>query len=831
MPNDSQQSRRNRRQSGESSSKRKAHSFSWWTWIKRGLLFLFILVIIALTAGAGLFLYYAKDTPELTMEDLQGSYASELVDRNGEVFYTLGADEREFATADEYPQILLDAVTSIEDQRFYEHPGIDPIGIARAALGILTNRGQIVGGGSTITQQLIKLSVFSTLKQDQNLKRKAQEAVLALQLEKELSKEQIMTLYLNKVHMGGNIYGMATAAEKYYGKHVSELELHEAALFAGMPKAPNYYNPLTEPENAKKRRDLVLDVMVETKKITKEQAEQAKSIPIEQGLIEPKGDEDTLVYDGYITAILKEVQEKTDYDPYKAGLRIETNLDSRIQNILYRVANTNDYIPYRDDEMQAAYTVVEPETGKILGMVGGRKQTGQLSTNRALDMKRNVASTMKPLSTYGPAIEFEKYSTYHQVVDEPFSIGNYTPKNYDNSFRGALTLRQALVDSRNIPALKIFNQDLDHGDVTNFLAGLGIDASKLNAGSEGLVPSNAINGTMTPLQLVGAYAAFANGGHYTKPYTVSKIITQTGEEIDLSNETKKAMEDYTAYMITDILKDIVYNYYSMPVANVVHAGKTGTTNYSDEEIAQYNIPSGAVPDSWYVGYSKAYAISAWVGYDKQFEPGHYLTFDDGSINFARLANWQIMQLISEGQSSPDWERPSSVVELPIVAGTNPPKLAPAGMSGSKVVRELFVRGAEPKETAKPEEEMPAPSGLTAQYSAESQKVSVSWQAHQSEDDKPVEYVISVNGKAQTVSSTSIEISNPTSGTMTISVAIKVGGKTGPESTVTFEVPAAPSTEPQNPPGNNNDSQSGGQNSGQNDPGAGEPPKEPENEDS
>lgn len=702
MPNDSQQSRRRRRQTDESSPRRE-NSFPWWTWIKRGLLFLFILIIIGLTAGVGLFLYYAKDTPELTMADLQGAYASELVDRDGEVFYTLGADERDFATADEYPEVLIDAVTSIEDQRFYQHPGIDPIGIARAAWGIITNRGQIVGGGSTITQQLIKLSVFSTLQEDQTLRRKAQEAVLAIQLENELSKEQIMTLYLNKVHMGGNIYGMATAADHYYGKHVSELDLHEAALFAGMPKAPNYFNPRTDPENAKKRRDLVLDVMVENNKITQEEADEAKSIPVEEGLIEPQESEDSLIYDGYITAILAEVEEKTDYDPYTAGLRIETNLDRRIQNVLYDVANTNDYIPYRDDEMQAAYTVIEPETGQILGMIGGRKQTGQLSQNRALNMQRNVASTMKPLSTYGPAIEFEQFSTYHPIIDEPYSIGDYNPNNYDHRFRGMMTLREALVDSRNIPALKIFNENLDHNEVNHFLSGLGIDATRLNAGAEGLVPSNAINGTMTPLQLAGAYSAFANGGYYTKPYAVSKIITQTDEEIDLTNETNKAMEDYTAYMVTDMLKDVVSDYYNMPVEGVVYAGKTGTTDYSDEEVAQYNIPEGAVPDAWFVSYSKNYTISSWIGYDKQFEPGHYLTFDDNSRTFARTANWRIMQLISEGQTSSDWEKPNSVVELPVVFGSNPPKLAPEGMSGDKVVQELFVRGTEPKEIAPPAE--------------------------------------------------------------------------------------------------------------------------------
>src|SRR5699024_9762969 len=178
---------------------------------------------------------YAAQAPEITEEDLTGTYSSDLVDMNGEVFYTLGGEEREYASADEYPKVLREAVMSIEDRRFEKHIGIDPIGIARAAVGYVTNAGQIVGGGSTITQQLVKNSVFSSLQEDQTLERKAQEAWLAIQLERQLSKEQILTLYLNRIHMGGNVYGVATAAEQYYGKSVSELELHEAALFAGMP--------------------------------------------------------------------------------------------------------------------------------------------------------------------------------------------------------------------------------------------------------------------------------------------------------------------------------------------------------------------------------------------------------------------------------------------------------------------------------------------------------------------------------------------------------------------------------------------------------------------
>src|SRR5699024_2514179 len=258
------------------------------TWIKRILLTLITLFLLAIVAGGALFTYYASNAPEMTEDDLLGSFSSDLVDMNGDIFYTLGGESRDYANANEYPEVMTQAMTAIEDQRFYDHMGIDPIGIARAAAGYVLNRGQIVGGGSTITQQLVKLAVFSTLKEDQTLERKAQEAWLAIQLERQLSKEQILTLYMNKIHMAGNVYGIATAAEEYYGKHVSELEVHEAALFAGMPQAPNYYNPYTNPEKAEYRRNLVLDEMVNFGSITQSEADAAKEIPITEGLQEPK---------------------------------------------------------------------------------------------------------------------------------------------------------------------------------------------------------------------------------------------------------------------------------------------------------------------------------------------------------------------------------------------------------------------------------------------------------------------------------------------------------------------------------------------------------------
>lgn len=743
--------------------------------------------------GLGLFAFYASNAPELTNEDLAGTYSSDLVNMNGEVFYTLGADERDFATTDEYPDVLKDAVMAIEDQRFESHLGIDPIGIARAALGYITNQGAIVGGGSTITQQLIKNSVFSTKQADQTLERKAQEAWLAIQLERELSKEQIMTLYLNKIHMGANIYGAATAAQEYYGKHVSELALHEAAMLAAMPKGPNYYNPYVNVEAAETRRNVVLNAMVDFGSITQAEADEAKQIPVTEGLQEPTEDDNFLVFDAYLSAVIDEVREKTKFDPYSAGLKIYTNYDPDAQQLMYDVANTDEYVQFPNDEIQTAMTLMDSTTGKVSALIGGRNLDTQLGLNRAVNWDRGIGSTIKPLTTYGPAVELLEYSTYHQVYDEPYSLGTWSPGNYDGNFKGQLTMREALVDSRNVPTAKLFNEDLDgyHDEIKTFLENIGVDMETLNADPNTLVPQNALNGTMSPLDLTGAYGAFANNGHYNEPHTVTKIVTQDGEEIDLAPESNKVMEDYTAYMVNDMLKDVI-SYYgsSLNIPGYIHAAKTGTTNYEAARKAELNIPSDGVPDNWVVGYSPYYTMAVWVGYDRMFDEGNYLHFGDGSRVIARDIYRESMSRLIDSFESRDWQRPDSVVELSIENGSDPAELAPAGSRNA--IRELFVRTNVPTTTAEPEQlDLSAVTGLSARYVAESDDVSISWNPY---DDLPdgfdgdVQYILNINGEEQVLGATEFVITDPPREVLDISVAVRIADQNGPTSQITIIVP-------------------------------------------
>lgn len=769
---------------------------------KKILLGFFGLILAALVGGFGLFVFYASDAPELTEDDLHGNYASDFVDMNGDVFYSLGGVEREFATFEDYPQVMFDAIKAIEDQRFDSHFGIDPIGIARAAIGYVVE-GEIVGGGSTITQQLIKLSVFSTLKEDQTLERKAQEAWLAIQLEQQLSKEQIMTLYLNKIHMGGNVDGVATAAREYYGKDVKDLELHEAAMFASMPRAPNYYNPYVNVEAATTRRNLVLTVMVEEGMITQAEADAAKEIPVTEGLQEPTEQANTQVFDSYIDTVIDEVREKTKLDPQIAGLTIHTNYDPDAQQLLFDVANTNDYVEFPDDDIQTAMTLVDSATGKVTAIIGNRKVEGQRLDNLAVSGKRSIGSTIKPLTTYGPAIEFLNYSTYHQVYDEKYQLGDWPPSNYDNRFKGQMSMREALVDSRNVPTAKLFNEDLKghHDEIRVFLESMGIDVKNLNGDkdTDGLVASNAISGNMNTFTLAGAYAAIANQGNYNEPYTVSKVVTQDGQEIDLTPKTTRVMKDSTAYMLTDMLKGVIPHYgQQLNVPGYVHAAKTGTSNYTADEKKEHNLADGAVPDNLVVGFSPYYTMSVWMGYNDYFTP---LTPAEGSTRLARQIYKAVMTQLTSGLERRDWQRPESVVQLQIEDGTDPAELAPPGSSNA--VSELFVRGNTPTATAEPEVpeiELTAPTGLSARYVAASDNVSVNWNAFALPDgvDAEVQYVLSINGEEQVLTNTEYLLSEPPRGNLNISLAIRVGEETGPAATVTLVVPEQQEEEPEEP---------------------------------
>ncbi|GGC83570.1 PBP1A family penicillin-binding protein [Enterococcus wangshanyuanii] len=625
---------------------------------------LVILGILGLLAGLGLFWSYAKDAPKLDDEKLSATVSSKLYDINNEVFEELGAEKREMIKPTDVPQLLKDAVVSVEDKRFYKHSGVDPIRILGSAFSNFKTGG--LQGGSTLTQQLIKLSYFSTSEKDQNLKRKAQEAWLAIQLEKEKSKEEILTYYINKVYMANGLYGMETAAQTYYGKTLSELSLPQTALLAGMPQAPNDYDPYVKPDIAKERRDVVLYTMKENEKITQKEYDEAKATPIDDGLQPLKQSNDNRkIVDNYIKEVIDEV-EAMGKNIYTDGLDIYTNLDMNAQKHLYDIINTDQYVDYPDADFQVTSTVIDVKTGQVKAQIGGRNipDDVQLGTNFANETDRDVGSTMKPIADYGPAIENLNYSTGRILMDKPttYEGTNIPVTNADMQYYGALTMRKAIMYSRNTTAIQTFDA-VGSDKSAEFLKGLGIEFKDIVAANAISSNTSELGGNkygVSSLKLAAAYAAFGNMGVYNKPYYVNKIVYQDGSEEVTQTESHRAMKDSTAYMMTDMLKDVINGgtAFNAAVPGLVQAGKTGTANYTDDDLVKMGASesSSIAPDSTFVGYTPHYAVSVWTGYRNRLTPIPYEYWGTASSVYREM-----MTYLSEGVATDDWTMPDSVI--------------------------------------------------------------------------------------------------------------------------------------------------------------------------
>ncbi len=631
--------------------------------IARIFLIVLSLVCVAFLAGVGLFWFYAKDAPALTDNALDATVSSKLYTQDGELFEDLGAEKREKISANELPKTLENAIVSVEDRRFYKHIGIDPVRIIGSAVSNFTSGG--LQGGSTLTQQLIKLSYFSTNASDQTLKRKAQEAWMAVRLEQKKSKQEILTYYVNKVYMSNGLYGMETASEMYFGKKLGDLSLPQTALLAGMPQAPSAYDPYQYPEQAKKRRDTVLYTMLQNDKISQTDYDNAVNTPINEGLQELKKEADnSKIVDNYVKEVINEVQEKTDKNVYTDGLDIYTNLDLDAQKQLYNIVNTDEYVNYPDDKMQVASTLIDTKTGEVKAQIGGRHVADDvtLGMNLAVNTSRDFGSTMKPVTDYGPAFEYLKYSTGKMITDAPYNYeGTSTPVgNWDNSYLGTITLRQALYLSRNVPAVKLFNE-VGSDKVSSFLKDLGIEYSTIhqsNAISSNTEKQDGTKYGASSLKMAAAYAAFANGGTYYKPQYVNKIVFQDGTEQTYEPEGKTAMSPETAYMITDILKDTITQGTGSNalIPGLFQAGKTGTSNYTDEEYAKIGLSSGVYPDILFAGYTPNYAISVWTGYNEKLTP-----VTSESSHVASDVYRELMKYVSANVTNEDWEMPSGLV--------------------------------------------------------------------------------------------------------------------------------------------------------------------------
>ena len=687
-------------------------------------IFILILIfgIICLVALSAFLTYITIKAPEFDPNNLDMQELSIMYDANGNIIAKLGAEKREKVTYDELPQVLIDAIIATEDSRFYQHNVFDAPRFAVATFKQLLGSDS-AGGASTLSMQVVKNS-FTDASLDSGLKgimRKFTDIYLSVfKLEKNYSKEEIIEFYVNNHYLGGNIYGVEEASQAYFNKSVGDLNLSEASIIAGMFKNPGRYSPTVHPENAAERRKTVLYLMRRHGYITEEEQKAANSVPVESLTKDASGSSSsgTSPYQGYIDTVVKELDDKYNVNPYKTSLLIYTNMDRGKQDGVNRVFNGEVY-NWVDDKIQSGVSVLDTQTGKILAIGAGRNRSVG-GWNFAVDNKRQPGSTAKPLFDYGPGIEYNDWSTYQQFVDEPYTYtGGRKISNWDNGYMGKMTLRRALSLSRNIPALKAFQQ-VDRKKIIEFVTTLGIEPEIEDGFLHEAHSIGAFTG-VNPVQMSAAYAAFSNGGYYNEPYTVSKITyRQSGTTIEHKSEKKKAMSDSTAFMISSVLQDVVLNG-GGKIPN--YAVKTGTTNFDDATVRARGLPWDAIRDSWAVGFSTKTVLAMWYGYNES-NSEYCMRNVPASVEKDKLYRTLVNQVVESNRD--EFRMPDSVVKLPIISGSNPAKIAPSGYSGS-VVYEYFKKSAQPTSTGSTEETKLATPG-NLKISIDNNTVSLSWNA-------------------------------------------------------------------------------------------------------
>lgn len=689
-----------------------------------------LLLLIGLIGGIIFAIYVVTHAPDFNPENLYSTESSILYDRNGNQAGKLGVEKRKNVNYNDLPQVLIDAIIATEDSRFMQHNGFDLPRFLKASAGQVVNKitghGN-AGGGSTLTMQVSKNNYTSVEDSGfEGIVRKFTDIYISIfKLEKNYSKEEIIEFYVNIPFLGNNAYGVEQACQTYFGKSVSDINLSEASLIAGLFQAPTSYNPYQHPKQAEERRNTVLYLMQRHGYITKEEADDARSIPVESLLRESNPEGSSNEYQSYIDVVVKEVEEKTGLSPYTTGMKIYTNLDPDKQKTLNDIMNGKTW-KWKDDKVQAGIAIVDVNTGALVATGGGRNQKGERQYNYATDITRQIGSCAKPLFDYGPAFEYTNAGLASQVYDGPHSYSSGVAiKNADGGYKGTLTYKYALAASRNIPALRVF-QSVDNSKIKEFVTKLGIKPEiDSNGGLHEAHALGAFSGS-NPKDMAAAYAAFANGGYYTEPYTINKIeYIDSDKTVSLKNKRSKVMSDSTAYMITDALVYAVSGYGNIggSVSGVQLAAKTGTSMFDSEARRKYGYPSSANMDMWVTGYTPEYAVSLWYGYTKA-EKGYYLG-NDGYSARGKLFR-QVISSISDRSGTKKFTVPSSVVKVTVEKETSPLMLPSANTPDNMKVTEYFKKGTQPTEVSPRYSTLPNASGLNAKTNEN--QIELSWTA-------------------------------------------------------------------------------------------------------
>ncbi len=632
--------------------KRKEKRYPRW------LVLLLVFIIVAFSSATALTLYlssFLKDLPNVTiLRNYKPSLTTYVYDINHKPITALFQENRIWKNIEDIPPIVRKAVIAIEDKRFYEHHGIDLYRIFGALIADIRHK-KAVQGGSTITQQLAK-NVF--LSSQKTVRRKIREALLAMKIEHMYTKQQILEMYLNTIYLGSGVYGIATAAKYFFGKDVSQLDLAEASMLAGLIRAPEYYSPYYHPKRAKRRQKLVLDEMVKAGYITKEMAKKAYEEPLK--LLSPKlARENKAPY--FVSYILKKLIKKYGATKvFRGGWKIYTTLNLKYQKYAQEAMAKSKF--------QGAIVSINPNNGYIVAMVGG-KDFSKSQFNRATQAFRQPGSAFKPF-IYTTAI-MKGYTESSLIEDEPIKFPNgWEPHNYTKKYHGLVTLRAALAHSYNVATVRLLDQ-IGIKDVIKVAHEMGI-TSKLN---EDLSLALGTSG-VTPLEMASAYGTFATEGIHYKPLAILKIVDSNGNIVEENHpEGKRVLSKKVAYIMIDMLRHVVREgtgrraYFGVPIA-----GKTGTTdNYTD---------------AWFVGFTPNLVTAVYIGKDDHKSLGEHMA---GGVVAAPI--WKTFMEKAVGKNSPDFDVPEGIklVSVCSISGMLPTPYCPS------TTVEAFISGTEPTE--------------------------------------------------------------------------------------------------------------------------------------
>ena len=673
---------------------------------------LLVCVVVFLLLITVFFSYVIIKAPKFDPNNLKFTQMSELYDTDGNLIAKMGNENRTEISYDDLPEVLIDAIIATEDSKFFQHNGFDLARFTKASLSQLL--GKNAGGASTLTMQIAKNNYTSTKSKGfDGILRKFTDIYLSIfKIERKYTKKEIIEFYVNDSYLGNNAYGVEQASLNYFGKSVSDLNLAEASFIAGLFQSPKYYNPYYYPERAEKRRQTVLYLMQRHGYITEEERKIATKLPITSYIRKTQNKGSYAEYQGYIDTVVEELENEYDLNPYTTPLKIYTAMKKSKQDFVNKVMNGEAW-KWENDVVQSGIVMTNSNTGEVIAVGAGRNKNSERSYNFATQLNKQIGSTAKPIFDYGPAVEYLGWGTENYIDDTPTTYSNGTKmSNSDGGYKGRLPMYQALGLSRNITALKTFQEvskQVGNDKIVKFATSLGISPEIENgkvheAHSIGsFTAPKGSSSKNSPMTMAGAYQAFSNGGYYIKPHTIKKFIYKDTDEVVEPNITKtKVMEDSTAYIITYALNWSVTNGLARSAANigsVATAAKTGTSNFDAKTIKDNHLSSRAVNDLWVCGYTPDYTLTMWYGYDKIYKD-HYSTTSSWSTRDRFYRNLAENLFDKNGKQ---FQRPSSIEEVAVIKNSIPLKKANYGG-----VIGLFRKGTAPTETGS-EDTDPIPS--------------------------------------------------------------------------------------------------------------------------